>query len=925
MSTINPYEILPVKPYFTLKQVKKARKKIFRYYYPTLSKKTNNDILNDKIKEKYNELATLINSFVSDFEDGNASLSQTTYDIYVDDFEFECEEYSKEELEIILNANALETSGNKIDLERRVVENIPSKVAEINIWEHNELKDIYKTNLESLKLYQLKQLLETKGKNTSGTKKELINRIIFEFSEDEINRFVEEIQDKTYENRKNLNSLNLKQLKQILSNNNLNSSGNKKQLVDRILEKIHYNEIERNIKEVSVNVKKALETLNEITSKQEFKEKLKEYGLEEIHGKEIKKELEDLINNYKISEKNVEIELEKRLKDKSKELEEEALDEMYRLVGRDKHNSKYLKQLEKAELSENVGYKIKKEIIASIKAKEVNKENIPYLLNLKINEAEKQVIEEKFTLLYDFIGEKEPNEELKELLDENNLTDSTWEKIKKEISGLIKSKKIRKNEIIPIANKILNTDILNYELNTNETPVLNQVAILNNFNTSDDKEEQINIIIENLSDTITVYSIKDNVKEIKDIESTLKSFYKMQLEYIVEKNNLNKTGTKNELIDRILSHLHLNLIELYIKDIDNVIEKLNKTTLNYLSFIVKDNKIKAKGTKPTIIKEIIKNVSLTQIKESFKQIDETNDKLNGLSQNELKYIIKTNQLTIYDDSSILVREIQENVQLHKIKENINEIDYIKDVAKSFNDIQRKHILLTNNLDFTEDKENQIEQILDNVDLTEIPTFDIRFKTIEKDLKSFNTNQLKYILEQNELEITLKKEKQINTILENLVLPQIESNIRILKSLEEKLNKLNNAQFSKLLKINRIKEESDREKTISKIMSTVPIKTILNNLEYMEDTYYISPVKIIDGKTGLNPVKYKNQRVLILFEDEGTYENFVKKSYKGNQNIHKLKKDFEYYAEIVRNNDFDGILLKDEEGNNELIKKEDLEK
>ena len=109
--------------------------------------------------------------------------------------------------------------------------------------------------------------------------------------------------------------------------------------------------------------------------------------------------------------------------------------------------------------------------------------------------------------------------------------------------------------------------------------------------------------------------------------------------------------------------------------------------------------------------------------------------------------------------------------------------------------------------------------------------------------------------------------KINTILENLVLPQIESNIRILKSLEEKLNKLNNAQFSKLLKINRIKEESDREKTISKIMSTVPIKTILNNLEYMEDTYYISPVKIIDGKTGLNPVKYKNQRVLILFEDD----------------------------------------------------------
>ena len=72
---------------------------------------------------------------------------------------------------------------------------------------------------------------------------------------------------------------------------------------------------------------------------------MKKHGLENKHGIEIRNKLVSLINNYKISPENVENELNKLIIKKSNELESETINELYKLIGKNKHNSTFSKQL----------------------------------------------------------------------------------------------------------------------------------------------------------------------------------------------------------------------------------------------------------------------------------------------------------------------------------------------------------------------------------------------------------------------------------------------------------------------------------------------------------------------------------------------------------------------------------------------------
>ena len=932
----NPFEILPVKPGFTKKQINKAKKPFILRYFPDKSSKTNDEKLNKKIYEKYHEYAQLLNAVMYDYNDGLDVFTQTDYDSYVRRFRLKLNRYSKEDLEVILKANDIEKSGNKEQLKNEVLRSIPSKVAELNIWEFNEKKKLTERILKRLSEKDLKKILKTKRLSTKGNKNSLIQSIVLNFTENEINSLIEQIKEEELKFKTKLQALKVKQLKLLLSNENLSESGNKNALIDRILENIDFKDLDEKIKEVSVNKEKALEKFYDIVGKtslkKEFKEKLNKLGLLESHFTPIKEEMINLIEEYEISPENVEKELNKRLKQKSNEIELETLDELYRIVGKTRLNPIFLNRLKDSGLDESIGEKIKSELVDLIKAKEIKKDDVFFIVNTKIKEYETKIEKEKIELLYSITGETRPSAEFSKKLAINDLNEDIWKKINEEILELIKQRKIDKDQIKPRIDEILNIEIINHQLEKYNLATLNQLSILNNITTVDNKEEQIRIIINSLSDSFNQIKINSDLLQISNLEKDLNSLYKMQLEYILEINNLDSDGGKAELVNRIISALHINLIKLYYGEFRNANQKLKQSTLNQLSYILSENNLKIKGSKDKLIKEIIKNIRLDILKENLKEIDEINNKLSKLNQNELKYILESNNLNLLDET-LLIEEIQEYADLKKVKINIQEITYIKQIVPKFNEVQRKHLLKINNLNIPESKEDQINEILEHADLKEIPILEKKLNKVEKELNELNVNQLYYILEKNNQEITLDKEKQIKVIIENIIIEAIETSISIIKGIKNDLNDLNKCQIEKILKINNLELNNEIEENISRVLEIIPIDTIKNNIKYVKEldeckekkSIFISILKENNGKFALSTVKYKNLKLLPLFDEESIYNEFVQNNYPNSLNITEIKKNIEYYKGIVlRNEKIDGILLMTNTRKN-IIKKEDFDK
>ena len=930
-NNLNPYQFLPIKPSFTIKEIKKARKKYFKYH-PDRSKKTNNEEINNKLKEEYTKFFAKFNSVFEDLEKGTMSYDRWVYEIYLIGFrQFINNFYSKEELEIILKENGLSTTGNKDILIENVLNNVPSEVAKLNLFEYSLFENFIKDNLESLENYQLSRILEIKGYPSKGTKTVLIDRIIQKISEDEIDQLVNDVKNETEQFKSQLKTLTNDQLKEILSNNDIKAAGTKSKLIDTILSKISFNEIDENIKNVSINIEEILEKFYQIIGKtkytSEFKKTLKKYGLEQSHADEIKDEMISLINNYKISEKNLEDELIKLLDKKSKEVEEDALNELYSLIGKSENNQQYTKQLEEAGLDNSIGDRIREEIIISIKSKEIKKEDLVYIVNGKIKQAELKSINEKLELLYNLIGEEKPNKEFNEKLKENNLSKDTWEKIKNEIEDLIKSKSITKDQIETRANELFNSEIIFNMLNTSEIYELKQIAILNDFNIEKSKEKQINTILSNISSSYNIPNIKKDLSRIKDTYLILKSFYKTQLEYILDKSNLSNKGTKDKLIIRILSKLHLDLIKLYINEFEVITEKLNQTPLNHLLFLLDEKELKITGTPSKVVKDIIKDIPLNEIKSGLNEIELIQSKLINSNKSELKYIAESNNLPLFDDGELLLNEIQENLSLNVLKDNLLEIEEIKELLNSFNSIQRKHILLTNKLEISQSKEDQINLILENVDLKEIIKMNDRICNLKEKLESLNINQLHYIIEQNDLKISLQKEKQINEILENVIIQEVENNLFTLNKVEKDLSNLDNEELILLLENKKVTALDNKEGNIDKILQVIPIKSLINNLILIKkgefgqgigeinDSLLLSPLKEKNGKKALTLINHKNSILIPVFLEEEDYQSFVETKLSKDLKIHKMQKPLDYYKEKIKNNDrIDGILLKTIEGN-----------
>ena len=207
------FEILPIKPDFTRKQVNKAGKIISFRYSPGRVRNVNPEELKDILMEKYREISKLINSTLHDVKKGKKPYNlPEVYEEYKSYFKDNLKVLNKDELIVILEANELPIDGNKTQLQNRIVENVPLQIALLNNDEH-KLREQYKPRIEEIlkrfndnklvRILQLKNIQPT-GNSTSI----IINQIVSNISENEINNLIDQVDREINDAKDKLNGLN---------------------------------------------------------------------------------------------------------------------------------------------------------------------------------------------------------------------------------------------------------------------------------------------------------------------------------------------------------------------------------------------------------------------------------------------------------------------------------------------------------------------------------------------------------------------------------------------------------------------------------------------------------------------------------------------------------------------------------------------
>ena len=225
----------------------------------------------------------------------------------------------------------------------------------------------------------------------------------------------------------------------------------------------------------------------------------------------------------------------------------------------------------------------------------------------------------------------------------------------------------------------------------------------------------------------------------------------------------------------------------------------------------------------------------------------------------------------------LITEIETQVPLVTISENIVEISNIKNIVKSFNKPQRQHILITNDLNNSEDDESQINEILENIDFFEIIEFNKMINGLKDELNDLSVIQLNHILDNHNLETSTDKPIQIDTILDNILIPFIKKDIQTIKSFENKFNDISEDEIDSILSENKLRKSIDKKgniKTIFENLSFDEINAYLSktkndeiSIDEIKDMMLICPIKVSKGKKTLTTEKHENSIFLLLFDDE----------------------------------------------------------
>ena len=928
------FEILPIKPNFTKKQVNKAGKIISFRYSTVKVRNVNPEELRDILMDEYREISKLANSTIRDIKKGKISYnSPNDYDAYTNFFKRNLNGLNKNDLIIILDANELPTDGNKTQLQKRVLENVPSQIASLNIKEY-DLRKQYKPRIEEVlrrfKDNKLVRILQLKNIQPTGNSTPLINQIVSNISENEINNLIDQVDREINDAKDKLNGLNDQQLKQILDNNNFNSRGNKTVLINKIIENVPIAEIEDNINRVRINKQKLLKKLYLITGKDEllesYKQKLASNHLDINHGIQIRNKIVSLINNYQIEENKIESKLDELITKESQKIIKDTLNELDKITGKTPLNPKFLKKLKQAGLDKNDGIQIRNEIIADIKSWKVGKDNLSHYVNIKISQKKLIKQNEKLEILYGITGKTNIKTSFLRLLSEHGLNEQEGVQIKNELINLIKTTNIDKNSINTKLLETITLEAFKKLINSCDIHYLNQIAMINNLSKCNTKENYVTSFLNNISSSFNDLKIKSDINKIDNIKERLVKLYKNQLEFILISNNVSGAGIKDELINNIISNIPIRGINLILSEIEKTNEKLNQLTMNELSFILKENNIKVAGGKTQVINEINKTMPVNLIKNDIKKLNKIKSALNELNFNELRFIAKSNNMIVKDNQQQLIDEIGTQVPVTILSENISEINNLKTAVKSFNKLQRQHLLKSNLLNDAGNDETQINEILENIDLFEIANFNNELNEIKNELNNLSDIQLNYILNNHNLEKSDNTSIQIETILENILIPFIKRDIQSIKELKNKIDCISEDEIDNILSKNKLRKSIHKNENIKTIVENLSFDKIseylsgINNnvdsIEELENSSLICPIKIFKGKKTLTTEKRGNSIFLLLFNHEELFNEYKQ----NNKSVKKLENNLDYFKKLInKNRKIEGILIKTPE---EIIIKKD---
>lgn len=918
------FEILPIKPSDDLDQIEDIiNDEILFRYHPDNITDNEPEKLKEKLKPEYREICLLATSTLTSIKrDPTLYMDEEDYEDYKSFFKDNLNTLNKPDLTIILDANGLPTNGNKQQLIDRILENVPSAIAVLNLKEHDLRKECTPDIEETLKEFpnnKLVRILELKNIDAEGDKMSLINQIkSHTIDEDEINNLINQVDDEISNLRGKLGRLKESQLKLILENNNLDSNGRKNQLITKIIKNLPISEIENNINKVRINKQKAIKKLYSITGKDKlsdsFKTRLFDKNLEIHHGIEIRDKIVSLINNYQIEEKNIQSKITELINEKSQQIIDDTINYLYKLTGKKSVNSKFLKKLNDSGLDRKIGTQIKNEVIVDIKDGKVQKDNLSYYINLKIKQKKLRLQNEKIDSLYEITGKTTFKSSFKKLLSEHDLDEQDGLKIQDEIINIIKTTNIDKKDINSKLNEVITLKASEKLLKGCNINYLNQIAIINDLSKQNSKQKYIEYFLNNISSSFNDLKIKSDIHKIDAIKEDLSQLYKNQLEFILTSNDMSSEGVKKELINKILSNIPIIGINLVISEIKKVNKNLSQLSMNELSFILKENNIIVSGTKTNVINEINKKLSITTIKTSIKKLNELKSKLTKLNINELKFIAKSNNLVVEKDKNQLIDIIETQIPLEIIAENILEISNLKDIVKSFNNTQRQHLIMENDLNSDCDDETQIKNILENVDLYEIAIFNKKIITLKNELNNLSVIQLNSILNNHNLETSDDKPIQIETILENILIPLIKKDIRLIKKFENEINALSEDEIDNILSENKFRKSIDKKENIKTLLENLSFEELRkylskNNkslIENLKESTLICPIIVYKGKKTFTTETKDNSILLLLFKDEKLFNEHKL----NNPSTEKLEKDLEYFKKVInKNKKIEGILVK----------------
>ena len=152
-------------------------------------------------------------------------------------------------------------------------------------------------------------------------------------------------------------------------------------------------------------------------------------------------------------------------------------------------------------------------------------------------------------------------------------------------------------------------------------------------------------------------------------------------------------------------------------------------------------------------------------------------------------------------------------------------------------------------------------------------------------------------------------------MENISVPLIKSDVISINELTNKINSLREDEIDRLLVNNKLRKSINNEENIKTIVENISVEQLNSDLpasgnaeliEKIENSILICPVKIRKGKQTIITEKYENSRILLLFDDEKLFNEYKKT----NNNIKKLEKNMDYFKKLInKKKEIEGILVR----------------